>query len=103
MHVQIVSFTLGNLSEDDYIDSAHEVVADFSAQGGLLAKLWLERRQDGTYGALYFWRDKESMERFKASALFEGNNSELRNVTSQDSGVLKNLTRQTQPELEVLS
>ena len=103
MHVQIVTFKLGNLSEDDFITSANGVAAQFSAQGGLLSKVWLERPEDGTYGAIYLWRDSEAMERFLQSPLFEGNNSELQDVTSEDFGVLRNLTKKTQPELELIS
>ena len=103
MHVQFVTFTLGSLSEEDYLSSANAVASDFSSQGGLMTKVWLERPEDGTYGALYVWRDKESMERFMRSDLFEGNNSELKDVTSQDFGILRNLTKKTQPELELLS
>lgn len=103
MHVQIVTFTLGNLTEEDYLDSANEVAARFSSQGGLTAKVWLERPEEGTYGALYLWRDKEAMEQFLRSGLYEGNNSELQDVRSQDFAVLNNLTRKTQPELELIS
>lgn len=103
MHVQIVTFKLGNLSEDDYLTSANEVAARFSSVGGLTAKVWLERPEDGTYGALYMWRDQEAMERFMRTPLFEGNNSELADVTSQDFGILNNLTKKTQPELELIS
>ena len=103
MHVQIVTFTLGNLSEDDYLSSANDVANAFSGQGGLLAKVWLERPEDGAYGAIYHWRDKEAMERFMQTDLFEGNNSELRDVVSEDFGVLRNLTKKTQPELELIS
>ena len=103
MHVQIVTFELGNLSEGDYLSSASQVAGAFSSLGGLSAKVWLERPEDGAYGAIYLWRDKESMERFLRSDLFEGNNSELQNVRSQDFSILKNLTKKTQPELELIS
>jgi heme-degrading monooxygenase HmoA len=103
MHVQIVTFTLGSLSEEDYLSSANDVAGAMSSQGGLLAKVWLDRQEDGTYGACYLWRDRESMERFVRSGLFEGNNSELQDVASQDFAVLRNLTKKTQPELELVS
>lgn len=103
MHVQIVTFRLGDLSEEDYISSANDVAAQFSSQSGLLAKIWLENEDDGVYGAVYHWRDKESMERFMRSSLFEGNNSELQDVSTQDFGILRNLTKKTQPELELVS
>ena len=103
MHVQTVTFSLGNLSQDDYLSSASAAAADFSSQGGLMSKVWLDRPEDDTYGAVYFWRDREAMERFLRSPLYEGNNSELRDVVSQDFEVLKNLTKKTQPELELIS
>lgn len=102
MHVQIVTFKLGDLSEEDYISSANDVASQFSSQSGLLAKIWLERPEEGEYGAIYHWRDKESMEQFIQGPLFEGNNSELQDVTSQDFGILRNLTKKTQPELELV-
>ncbi len=43
------------------------------------------------------------MERFLRTDLFEGNNSELQDVTSQDYSILNNLTKKTQPELELIS
>jgi heme-degrading monooxygenase HmoA len=103
MHVQIVTFTLGDLSEEDYLTSADGVAGAFSSQGGLLSKVWLDRQDDGRYGAIYLWRDKEAMERFLRTDLFEGNNSELKDVRSEDFAVLRNLTRKTQPELELVS
>ena len=103
MHVQIVTFRLGNLSEEDYISSANDIAARFSSQSGLMAKIWLEQPEEGVYGAIYHWQDKESMERFMQGTLFEGNNSELQDVTSQDFGILRNLTKKTQPELELIS
>ena len=103
MHVQIVTFRLGNLSEQDYLTSADAVAPGFSTLGGLMSRVWLERSDDATYGAVYLWRDREAMERFLRSPLFEGNNSELQDVTSEEFGVLKNLTKKTQPELELIS
>lgn len=102
MHVQIVTFNLNGISEQEYLDVANEVADRFSALPGLQAKLWLEHAPSNTYGGIYFWDDRESMERFLRSELFEGTNPEFSNVVAEDYGVLENLTRATQPVLEIL-
>jgi heme-degrading monooxygenase HmoA len=102
MRVQIVTYNLNGISEGDYLDVANQLAARFSALPGLLAKIWLEDPESNTYGGIYLWDDEESMQRFLRSDLFEGTNPEFSNVTSQDFNVFENLTRQTQPVLEVL-
>lgn len=102
MYVQTVSFGLEGASESEYLDIANEVASRYSSMPGLLAKLWLDKSDDGTYGAVYFWEDKESMERYCRSDLFEGTNPAFSDVQSHGSAVLENLTRTTQPVLEVL-
>jgi hypothetical protein len=51
---------------------------------------------------VYFWEDKESMERFLHSNLFEGTNPEFTDVESEGFAILENLTAQTQPGLDVV-
>lgn len=102
MYVQTVRFGLNDTSESEYLDIANQVAPEYSGIPGLLAKLWLDKSEDGTYGAVYFWEDQESMERYCRSALFEGSNPGFSNVVANGAPVLENLTRSTQPVLEVL-
>ncbi len=102
MHVQIVTFNLGGISEGEYIDVASRLAPRFAGLPGLLAKVWLESPESGVYGAIYLWEDQEAMERFLATDLFEGTNSAFVNLTSDDFSILENLTRATQPVLAVL-
>lgn len=102
MRVQIVTYNLDGISEGDYLDVADQLADRFSALPGLQAKLWLEHPESNTYGAIYFWDDDESMQRFLQSDLFEGTNPEFSNLVAEDYGVLENLTRRTQPVLELL-
>lgn len=102
MHVQIVTYSLQGMTEQDYIDVANQVATQFSATPGLLAKIWLEDAESNVFGAVYFWEDHESMERFSRSDLFEGTYPGFANVVSEDYAVYENLTRLTQPVLQVL-
>jgi heme-degrading monooxygenase HmoA len=102
MHVQVVTYALDGMPESDYLDIANELAPNFSAIPGLQAKIWLEDPDRGRYGAVYFWEDKESMERFLRSNLFEGTNAEFTDVESEGFSILENLTAQTQPVLEVV-
>lgn len=102
MHVQIVTFNLGGMSEGEYIDVASRLAPQFAGLPGLLAKVWLENPDAGVYGAVYLWDDEEAMERFLATDLFEGTSPSFANFTTDDFSVLENLTRATQPVLTVL-
>lgn len=102
MFVQVVTFSLEGISEDEYIDVAVGLAPRFASLPGLLAKIWLENPGGNRYGAVYFWEDAESMERFGDSDLFEGGTAEFAAFVSEEFRVLENLTAQTQPALQVL-
>ena len=102
MYVQIVTYNLNGVSEQDYIDIAHQVAPQFAAMSGLQAKVWLRNEGSNAYGAVYFWDDQESQERFVASDLFEGTYPGFVNVASEGYEVYEHLTRVTQPMLEIL-
>ncbi len=101
MYVQVVTYGL-SMSESEYLDIADELAPQFAGMPGLQAKLWLEDLDLGRYGAVYFWEDRESMERFLRSDLFEGTNPDFLEVESEGFGILENLTAQTQPVIEVV-
>ena len=102
MYVQVVTYALEGIRESEYLDISNELAPTFSTIPGLLAKVWLDDRDRGRYGAMYFWDDKVSMERFLRSNLFEGTNVEFTDVESEGFAILENLTGQTQPVLEVV-
>ncbi|HEX2047121.1 MAG TPA: YdhR family protein [Acidimicrobiales bacterium] len=101
MYVQVVTYSLG-MSEREYLDVANEVAPRFSGMSGLQAKIWLEDPDQGRYGAVYLWEDRDSMERFLRSDLFEGTNPDFVDVQSEGFDILENLTAQTQPVLELV-
>lgn len=102
MYVQVVTYGLAGIDEGEYLDVANSVAARFAGMPGLLAKLWLGNTDEGRYGAVYLWEDREAMERFLHSDLFEAFNPEFEDVAVEDFDVLENLTSATQPVLEVL-
>ncbi|MGH9265315.1 MAG: YdhR family protein [Acidimicrobiales bacterium] len=102
MYVQVVTYGLGDLTEGEYLDIANEVAPRFSGIPGLQAKIWLEDLNLGRYGAVYFWEDKDSMERFLRSDLFEATNPDFVEVDSEGFSILENLTAQTQPGVQVV-
>ncbi len=101
MYVQVVTYSLG-ISESEYLDIANEVAPRFAGMPGLQAKLWLEDQDLGRYGAVYLWEDRESMDRFLRSDLFEGTHPDFVDVESEGFGILENLTAVTQPVLQIL-
>lgn len=102
MYIQTVTYELEGINEEDYLSMATDVAPEYASLPGLQAKLWLANSEDNVYGAVYMWDDEESMQRYMQSDLFEGANPEFRDVYSEGFEVLENLTRQTQPVLEIV-
>jgi heme-degrading monooxygenase HmoA len=102
MYVQVVTYGLAGIGEGEYLDVANSVAPRFSGMPGLLAKVWLGNTEEGRYGGVYFWEDREAMERFVRSDLFEAFNPEFDEIAVEDFDVLENLTAVTQPVLQVL-
>lgn len=91
MHIQIVTFQLKDLSEEDYFNVCNQLAPSFADIPGLISKVWLADRNSGTYGGVYSWRDHAAMEAFAATDLFASvaNNPNLSGLTSRDFGVLE--------------
>jgi outer membrane biosynthesis protein TonB len=102
VYVQFIAFSLDGITEEQYLDVANRVAPRAAGLPGLLAKLWLENPGANRYGAIYFWDDLESMERFVDSSLFEGEVPEFSDFTVEEFEVLENLTAMTQPALEIV-
>ena len=102
MYVQVVTYALEGMQESEYLDISNELAPSFANIPGLQAKIWLDDPDRGRYGAVYFWDDKESMERFVRSNLFEGTNTAFTEVESEGFAILENLTAQTQPVLDIV-
>jgi heme-degrading monooxygenase HmoA len=97
MHVQIVTFNLKGIGEEEYRKMAEAVAPAFAEMPGLVSKHWLADAETNTYGGAYVWRDREAMEAYLESEVFAGMaaNPHLENVTARDFGVLEGPTRVT--------
>lgn len=102
MYIQVITYSLEGIDEEEYLDVANELAARIAGVPGLLAKLWLENSAGNRYGGIYFWDDLESMQRFGRSDLFEGRVPEFADSVVEEFGLLANLTAMTQPVLEIL-
>jgi heme-degrading monooxygenase HmoA len=97
MRVQIVTFNLKGMGEEEYRKMAEAVAPAFAELPGLVSKHWLADTATNTYGGAYVWRDREAMEAYLESEVFAGMaaNPRLENVTARDFGVLEGPTRVT--------
>ncbi len=104
MHVQVVTFQLNGISEDQYHEACEAETDTFANMPGLLAKIWLRNPEANNYGGLYLWRDQDAFERYAEGEVFEAlrNDPALKDVTSADFAVFADLTKATQPEVLVM-
>jgi hypothetical protein len=97
MHIQIINFRLKGVTEADYESLCNELAPSYAAVPGLERKTWLANSETGTYGGVYFWRDKQAMEDFATTELFNSvvTHPNLDAITSTDFGVLTGPTQVT--------
>jgi hypothetical protein len=90
MHIQIVNFRLQGLAEADYAAACDEMAQGFAAVPGLERKIWIANSETGTYGGVYIWRDKQAMEDYFETELFNtvASHPNLVDMTSTDFDVM---------------
>lgn len=103
MYVQLVTFKLNGLSEEQYHDACREETGAFAELPGLLSKVWLRDADSAIYGGLYLWQDRESYEAYVAGDVFRSiqQDPSLTGVSSQGFDHFEDLTKATQPGLTV--
>lgn len=92
MYIQIVNFHLQGLTTAEYAQICEQHFAPlFQTMPGLIAKVWLSSPETNTYGGVYTWDSHEALEAYKASAIFQGlqTNPNLTGVTSREFAVLE--------------
>jgi heme-degrading monooxygenase HmoA len=105
MHVQIVTFHLKGISEEDYRRQCEAIASAFANLPGLISKTWLADPETNTYGGVYVWRDRQAMEAYAETDLYKGMlaNPHFDDITVRDFAVLKNPTRVTRGTVEVVA
>jgi hypothetical protein len=103
VHLQIVSFSLKGISEEDYRRQCEAIASAFANLPGLVSKTWLANPETNTYGGVYLWQDLRAMEDYAETDLYKGMlaNPHLDDITVRDFAVLENPTRVTRGTAEV--
>jgi hypothetical protein len=99
--IQVIQFRLAGISEADYRKHTERVAPVFSTMPGLLSKVWLANADTNTYGGVYTWRDRASLERYRASEMYAGltSNPGLADVSDREFAILEEPTRVTAPAI----
>ena len=105
MHIQIVNFSLKDISEEDYHRHCEVIASAFANLPGLISKTWLADPETNTYGGVYVWRDLQAMEEYNGTDLYKGmlGNPHFDDITARDFAVLENPTRVTRGTAEVVA
>lgn len=97
MHVQIVLFQLKDVSEEGYAALCGDLAPAFADVPGLISKVWLADSSKGTFGGVYFWKDRAAMDAYAKTELFSSvvTHPNLADITSTDYAVMEAPTRVT--------
>jgi heme-degrading monooxygenase HmoA len=103
MHVQVVTFGLNGITEEQFHAAAGADAPTFASLPGLLGKIWLRDPGTNTYGGVYLWADQEAYERYVEGEIFSAIKADghLKNVESRVFGVFEDLSSLTMSELRV--
>ena len=95
MHVQIVTFSLKEISDADYRGVCDQLADVVARMPGLVSKVWLADEAANIYGGVYTWVDRAAMEAYLRSDFFAAfaANPNFANVTSSDFDVLEGPSR----------
>lgn len=101
MHLQVVTYRIEQISDDQFIEANQEFAAMMSAVPGLLAKIWLKAPGGDVYGGVYLWQSQEAYESFTASELWASvvSDDSMFDIESHDYAVMEELSQATQPGL----
>ncbi len=97
MHIQIVTFQLQDLSEEDYLAAAETDAPTFASVPGLISKVWLHDPATGTFGGVKTWVDRAAMESYLKGDTWRSmvTDPHVKDVSSRDFEVLEAPTRLT--------
>jgi quinol monooxygenase YgiN len=97
MHAQVITYRLKDLSPEEFSKLCETLAPVVADQPGLIAKVWLANPETNTYGGMYTWRDRQSMEAFMQSDLVKSfaSHPSIVGLASQDFAVDDAATRIT--------
>ena len=95
MVIQVVNFNLEGITHEQYQEAAKEVAPSFKELSGLRSKVWLSDEENNTYGGVYTWENRQSMENYLSSSFYDevlGNNPAFVNINYKVYEVLEEPT-----------
>ena len=97
MHVQIITFGLKGLGDEEYRSHCEAIAPAFAQLPGLVSKTWLANAETNTYGGVYLWRDRRSMEGYERSDIYRGMlaNPHLEGLVARSFPVVEEATEVT--------
>ncbi|MDP8904389.1 MAG: YdhR family protein [Chloroflexota bacterium] len=103
MHVQVVTYRIREVSDAQFIAANQDFASMMASVPGLLAKIWLKAPEGNVYGGVYLWEDRKAYEEFIAGELWASvlADDSLADLESQDFTAMEELSRATQPRLQV--
>ena len=97
MMLSVVTFNLRGVSDADYREACEQEAPAFASVPGLVFKAWLANEATNTYGGVYTFADRESLDAYIGSDLFRsiGDDAGVVNLTTQTFDVLEGASRIT--------
>jgi putative monooxygenase ydhR len=103
MEAMVVTFKT-EASQEQFTAANAENAPVFAEVDGLLAKIWIADPESGTYGGIYFLRDRTALDAYLESDLFEHIRTEpsFEGTSWRCYQVLDELTASSQPGLQIV-
>jgi len=103
MHILVINFKLKDITEEDYLGLIEPIAPAFAGLPGLISKTRLANAESNTYGGVYVWSDRRTMEAYKETDIYKGMraNPHFENVTITDFAVVEGATRVTRGPVEI--
>jgi hypothetical protein len=104
MYIEIITFNLSGMTEQQWREQAERNATKYAECRGLLAKLWMSNPETNTCGAVYLWKDKETLDEHNRGPLAERvrTHPNYRNQSITEFKLLEDLVRKTQPGLKIV-
>ena len=95
--IQIINFNLEGMNEQEYSNTCDKLADSFAAIPGLITKFWLADANNNCFGGVYIWENREAMENFTKTDLFNSvaTHPNLVNISSKEFDILPGPTKVT--------
>jgi len=97
VHIQIVEYGLKDINDADYRSACDGLARVLAGVPGLISMAWLADERTNTYGGVYTWVDRDAMEAYLRSDIFNAvaADPDLVDISSRDFEALEGPSRTT--------